>query len=140
MTTTTTETDEREVWRSVAVTALPPGWRNVFSDDDGRYTAACPAVLLQELREVIHVTRVLREGSDTPRYASRTVRLEQPYETRVVFAFADCDNGHLDAACELDSYEQTVGPGIEVAVGERGGNDQSGELPPPASGHSSSRD
>jgi hypothetical protein len=54
-------------WVTIAVTPLPPGWRNVFFSADGTPDAhPCPAVLLQENRSA-----------------------GPPYETRVVFAERD---------------------------------------------------
>lgn len=39
-------------WETVAATALPAGWLNVWrAEDGGLYLAPCPALLVQELRE-----------------------------------------------------------------------------------------
>ena len=74
-------------WVTVAVTVLPPGWRNVFFDADGTPDAhPCPAALLQENRGT-----------------------EPPYETRVVFA--DWDHGCLHPAAESTGFAGIIGPG-----------------------------
>lgn len=102
------EPDRRiEEWQTVAVAPLPPGWRNVYRDDDATtHTHACPAVLLQELRAIRHIWDVPEEG----RYAIRekTWDMEPPYETRAVFA--DHDWGHLAPANDTSNYDNTIGP------------------------------
>jgi hypothetical protein len=76
--TTTTDTSPLEGWTTVAVVALPPGWRNVYVDED-RTTSSlpCPALLLQELHYIC------AEGDD------RAQPCGQPYDTRVVAAMFD---------------------------------------------------
>ena len=62
----------REVWMTVQVDLLPPGWVNLYEDQNGRErTEPCPAFLLQERRGTI--------GDDVQRY-------DPPYDTRVVAA------------------------------------------------------
>ena len=102
-------------WETVAVTALPLGWRNVYYLGDGKAdTEHCPAVLLQELRETEVVRDVATGGS--PKYVvetvSRTVH-EPPYETRAVFACQD-GSGGLDPAADVGNYLATIGPGDDI--------------------------
>jgi hypothetical protein len=99
-----------DVYQTVAVTALPPGWRNVFSDIDdssGEHESPCPALLLQELRECHQVEDVRRAGGQLE---SKTTVSHQdaPYETRVVFA--DWGEGELTPAIELNNYVRTLSP------------------------------
>jgi hypothetical protein len=50
-------------WETVAVTALPPGWRNVYRGRDGSpVVAEAPAILLQERRRTVTVLE--RPGPD----------------------------------------------------------------------------
>jgi hypothetical protein len=88
-------------WKTIAVTPLPPGWRNVFAGDDGTPEAhPCPAVLLQENCG----TFVAQEGKRTVFGAA-----EPPFGTRVVFA--DRDGGYLCPAVESDGFIGVIGPG-----------------------------
>jgi len=99
-----------EVWETVAVTALPPGWRNVFSDiDDSRaaHESPCPAVLLQELREGHRAEDVPMAGGQVD-VKTTVTRYDPPYETRVVFA--DWGEGELSPAHEIGNYLHTLGP------------------------------
>lgn len=84
-------------WETVAVTALPPGWFNVYKDEGKQLITPCPALLLQEARAV----------SDDPTGSVKTVH-EPPYETRVVFA--DFESGELYPANDLGNYQTTTGP------------------------------
>ena len=78
-----------EHWTTIGVTALPPGWINVFEGGDGFFTAPCPAVLLQERQEDgERETRVIAAG-----FASDSGELE------------DVD-GDLTAHCYTLSVEQ----------------------------------
>lgn len=101
-----------EDWETVTVTALPPGWRNQYKQDDGSIEANdSPALLLQELRMITYAW-----DADPPRLVHTEDRHERaPYRTRVVFA--NHDNGELDAAPEISNYVGTVGPG-ETTEGE----------------------
>ena len=74
-------------WETIAVTALPSGWRIVFFDDHGKPDPyPCPAVLLQENRAA-----------------------GPPHATRAVFA--DWDHGCLRPAAELPRFAGVIGPG-----------------------------
>ncbi len=99
-----------EHWRTIAVTALPPGWINVYDYDDGTLgTEACPAILLQE-------TRVASESWDATDAngrlyrATREHRHEEPFDTQAVFAAVD-ETGVLDGADRVANYLGTAAPG-----------------------------
>ena len=99
-----------ERWHTIAVTALPSGWRNVHEDpsrtEAPQWFEPCAAVLLQELRSEDHVTSSRRpDGTRAPQ--TRNVRREPPYETRAVFATRR--GGRLEPACELTTYRGTLG-------------------------------
>lgn len=84
-----------EHWTTVAVTALPPGWFNVYrDDDDSEMVEPCPALLLQENREVSHAGEVRNVEKQEP-----------PYDTRV--AFGDASGGTVEPACEVSNYLRT---------------------------------
>jgi hypothetical protein len=102
-----------ELWTTIAVTALGPGWENVFAGDcegdgDGLVVTPCPAVLLQELRETSQWWDEPTGDPATGRFRrrSRSKHLQAPYDTRVVFADLD-DCGGLDAACDVSNYSTT---------------------------------
>lgn len=82
-----------EYWETVAVTALPPGWRNVYAQDDGseEYTP-CPAILLQE-----HRYDEIWSGEEQAGLRVRRKNIVPPYETRAVYA-DDQGSGWLDRA------------------------------------------
>ena len=64
-----------EHWYTIAVTPLPPGWFNVYGNDDGtEFAERCPVVLLQEHRETCHAGET-----------KNVTRKELPYDTRVVW-------------------------------------------------------
>ena len=96
-------------WETIAVTPLPPGWRNVYRDDDGALHATpCPAILLQENRGT---TKAWDEpqGDGPPLRRSHFTAAEPPYETRAVFA--DWDHSCLCPADEASNYHGTIAPG-----------------------------
>lgn len=96
-----------ENWTTVAVTALPPGWRNVYVLDDGTVTSyACPAMLLQENRADSESWEI--QTPTGPSRACRKIELEPPYDTRVVYA--EDEDGWIDAANNTGNYAGTVGP------------------------------
>lgn len=102
-----------ENWETVAVTALPPGWRNVYRDDNGGlFTDHCPALLLQEHRSDTECWDEPQGDGQPARFSKREKARESPYQTRVVFA-AD-QGGWLDDATEVANYAHTIGPGAEV--------------------------
>jgi hypothetical protein len=93
-------------WVTVAVTALPSGWRNVYRDKNGAVTtSSCAAILLQEERYIIFgSTGPSSDREDTERY---------PYATRVVCA-AFTGRG-LEATVDLTNYIRTMARGEELA-------------------------
>ncbi len=104
-----------EQWETVAVTALPPDWRNVYGNDDGSvFTSACPALLLQEHREDKHFENVERDGGLYTR-TNRVRTYDPPYETQVAFAAAD-EFGYLGTAAASVNYLGTAGPGEDPSV------------------------
>lgn len=102
-------------WEDCAVTALPPGWRNVYREEGALIERPCPAVLLQENRG----TDISWDepGTDAP-FIRRTrfEAAEPPYETRAVFADFDC--GHLEAAPDVGNYVVTAAPGQTAEAAE----------------------
>src|SRR5262245_39713681 len=75
---------EVQIWQTVGLCPLPPGWHNVYVDDDkesetfGRYFYfPCAALVLQELRGIneIHWSPEFREY-----YRPK----DPPYETRMM--------------------------------------------------------
>ena len=91
-----------ENWITLAVTALPPGWVNVYTKRDGitEYAEAAPALLLQE-STTSTVTWIEGEGTNA-KFRERTIDNEQR-ETRVVFAEGNT-NYAVEAACDRDHY------------------------------------
>lgn len=86
-----------EKWETAAVTALPPGWVNVYQDDDGtEYTEPSPALLLQENRVTSR-----RTGEHW-----RDEHHQPPYSTRVVAASQDPGYG-WEPANDLSNYLRT---------------------------------
>jgi hypothetical protein len=93
-----------EEWRTLAVTALPPGWVNVFRDDDGKLFAyATPAMLLQEIvREVRSWEEHVGDGNW--RYQESVTDCENvsTRHTRVIIGSFDAGMGEVvaeDANC-----------------------------------------
>ncbi|GIH25142.1 hypothetical protein Aph01nite_34520 [Acrocarpospora phusangensis] len=116
MTSLTQSERRHDIWTTIAVTALPAGWRNAFTDDDdddadgSLFINPCPAILLQECRAV----RVLNEipGGDVFRYEPRIELKDSPYETRAVFA--DNDQGELRPVADISNYAGTYAPDAEL--------------------------
>jgi len=81
-----------ETWVTVAVTALPPGWRNFVVVEGRTDVSLCPAVLLQEHRATWYYDDV-RE---------HVVTHSAPFNTRA--AFATYTDGRLEPADELTGY------------------------------------
>jgi hypothetical protein len=89
-------------WRTVSVTALPPGWVNVFREDDGtEFTEPCPALLLQEL---VNETERWDEPVGDGTYHLRSVDYpaEEPRSTRAVYG--SFDGAELEPATDADNY------------------------------------
>lgn len=98
-------------WETIAVTALPPGWHNVYRlDDKTVQVSPCPAILLQEARAETMAWDEYKDGR--PERCTRTEPAEPPFETRAVFA--DCDGADLCPASEARNYERTLGPGEPI--------------------------
>jgi len=96
-------------WETIAVTALPPGWRNRYRDDDGtHHETPCPAILLQEDRGTTKAWDELQGDGQPPRRRSHFTAAEPPYETRAVFA--DWDGGELCPANDASNYAETHPP------------------------------
>lgn len=106
----------RDVWQTVAVTALPRGWRNVYRTDNGLKVSPCPAILLQENRGV-RVEWDDLQGDAPPLRRSRFEPAEPPYETQAVFA--DSDFCLIWPAGDNGDCIGTVGPDQDPADVEK---------------------
>lgn len=105
-------------WTTVAVTALPPGWRNVYRLDDGSVvTDQCPAILLQEHRSRTLCTDV-PTGDGKYDVHRREEELDPPYETRAVYA-TDDECGGLDPAMDVSNYAGVAAPSEDTNRFER---------------------
>jgi hypothetical protein len=100
-------------WTTIAVTALPPGWRNVYILDDGTlFEEDCPAILLEEKRITAHC-RDVPAGDGKYHLDIRHERHDPPYETRT--GFATHDFGDLMVASDTGNYQCTLGPSRTLA-------------------------
>jgi hypothetical protein len=100
-------------WTTVAVTALPPGWRNVYRMDDGTtHSWPAPALLLQECRATTQVYE-LSTADGPPQVHTSTSPAEEPYSTRVVYA-EDHEGGYVGAAEDTANYAGTWPPGEPI--------------------------
>jgi len=98
-----------EHWRTIAVAALPSGWRNAYKDeDDGTFSESpCPAVLVEEKTgwttywDVEHNGKTHRARE--PHYC------EPPFDTRV--SFAAFDGAELYPASDDGNYWCALAPG-----------------------------
>lgn len=97
MTNTKNYTGSHVDWITVGVTPLPPGWVNVYRDDDGSYsTEPAPALLLEEA--TTHTRYWAEDDDGQSKYLKGTKDIKR--QTRVVFASseagelipADCAN------------------------------------------------
>ena len=104
-------------WETVAVTALPVGWRNTYAVDGLTETEPCPAMLLQEDRGTTEVWD--EPDGDRFRHRDRYTPADEPYETRVVFASYSSDEAYLEPADDACNYGGTFGPGCDAPVTER---------------------
>ncbi len=109
-----------EDWYTVAVTALPDGWRNVYLDakTGTLIVTACPALLLQELRSTARTQQIPGPPGQW-RLDRHVEHHESPFDTRVAYA-EDDETGGLGAAVDLaDDYQRTIAAGVEphLAVG-----------------------
>jgi hypothetical protein len=103
-----------EHWSTVAVTALPPGWRNAFriEGEDSHILYPCAAILLQEHRSTEHVRyEMVADGHARAEYRNTTDH-EPPYDTVAVFAYHDT-LGLLKRVWDAEDYDGTIGPGEE---------------------------
>jgi hypothetical protein len=93
-------------WTTIAVTALPIGWRNVFSggSDGKEFSEPCAAILLQEERSFVHYWGEAR-GDRTVVSRESEHRHEPPFQTRVVYA--SDRNGSLETVFEFSNYLRT---------------------------------
>lgn len=90
-----------QFWDTIAVTALPPGWVNIWRNADGtEYIEPCPAMLLQECRERSIVWDV-PQPDGTTKIRSQDIKETQPYETRVVYAQSEPDSASI---VDIDNY------------------------------------
>ena len=102
-----------EHWRTIGVTALPPGYCNLYKEREGGadILSPCPALLLQELLYT-------GESWDAPAAKEGHFRRaevhkhdkDKPCPTRVVFADTD-EFGYLSPACDISNYDVTLAPG-----------------------------
>lgn len=105
---------ETEIWTTIAVTPLAPGWRNVYLLDDGELAVnPCPALLLEECRQVYRSWDATKNGK-TDRVGSYR-EADLPYYTHVAFGENQGD-GLVEAACDTGNYLGTVGPDEDPAV------------------------
>lgn len=104
-------------WMTTAVTALPAGWRNVYTMEQGKLLVLpCPALLLQELRATDQVWD-LPAGDPRGRIRSETTTHQPPYETRVVFAArSDLGSAWLEPADLASNYIATAAPDEDPAT------------------------
>ena len=100
-------------WRTIGVTALPLGYRNVYREDGVRrdvYLMPCLAVLLQELVYRIECwEEPYKEMPDGFRVCTEEHEETVPFDTRVVFA--DREDAVLRPVDEVSNYEGTIAPG-----------------------------
>jgi hypothetical protein len=87
-----------EEWYTIAVTALPLGWFNVYDIDGEEHKERCPALLLQEHRKTVKYDRDKMKTEDVKHHTA-------PLDTRV--AFAEHENGTLTPAAETHNYLRT---------------------------------
>jgi hypothetical protein len=89
-------------WQTCAVTALPPGWLNVYrapGDATASFVVSpCPAILLQE--KVTVYNAACFEGVPWTERITRTV-----YATS---GPVDVKPGQLEAACDIRTYVNTT--------------------------------
>jgi hypothetical protein len=93
-------------WTTIAVTALPVGWHNFFSDaSDGKeISEPCPAILLQEERSYVHYWDEARgDGTVVPRESEQL--LDPPFATRVTYA--SNEKGALESVFDFNNYLRT---------------------------------
>lgn len=100
-------------WATVAVTALPSGWRNVYRQEDGRLEESpCPAILLQENRGTTELWDELGSDGNT-RVRQRFQAVDPPFDTRAVFAIVE--DAYLDPVHVVVNYVGTIGPDQDAA-------------------------
>ena len=109
-------TSHEEIWRTVSVTALPLGWRNVFRQADGPLVSyASPALLLQE--HIRDETRTYYRKEDGKPWISTEINhMEKPFVTRVIFAHYLVDDCELEVPNASSSYVGTIEPGADPAT------------------------
>ena len=94
-------------WVTVAVTPLPPGWRNVC-----QAAAPCPSTRAPPSSSK-RTAEPPKHGTSQEQthhtYAAAASRRLTPYETRAVFA--DWDGVDLCPADDASNYDRTLAPG-----------------------------
>jgi hypothetical protein len=93
-------------WTTIAVTALPIGWCNFFSDaSDGKeLSEPCPAILLQEERSYVHQWVEARGDGTVVSRESEQLH-DPPFATRVVYA--SNEKGSLESVFDFRNYLRT---------------------------------
>ena len=80
-----------DYWDTIQVTALPPGWVNIWQLEDGReHAEPCPALLLQECRNRLNIWEV-PQPDGTTKTRHQDAKQTPPYDTRVVYAQSEPD-------------------------------------------------
>lgn len=94
-----------EKWRTIAVTAVAPGWRVSVANSPGDKPSLvhCPVVLLQEHCSNTYKMTQIRMDGDKQVY-QRTENLPEPRETRAVFG-TWIDDGELVAVLDIDNFD-----------------------------------
>ncbi len=95
---------EYEQWRTVAVYALPGGWRNIYKERDGSFSVhESPAMLIRETNT--YTPSMVLIHSDKQ-------KMESPPERRVVFGH-NCD-GEVEEAQIFANYSGTISPTTDL--------------------------
>ncbi|NLE79783.1 MAG: hypothetical protein GX610_09415 [Rhodococcus sp.] len=97
-----------EQWETISVTALPPGWVNVYeleNEGGAMLEVPCPAMLLQELRSVSHCYDELDENGNYRCDLIDEEPLEPPYQRRV--EAADMSEGWVQVASDIANFFRT---------------------------------
>lgn len=99
---TTPRSWNSDIWTTISFTPTT-GWVNRFQAENGdTFTTPCPGVIVQELREVMHMQEVPSTTGAVYDIRSRSEHQQAPYATRTVAA--DIDHGDIIAADETGNY------------------------------------
>jgi len=102
-----------EEYVTVAVTALPPGWRvAIRCTDNSIFEQPCPALLLQELRATVQYWDDVSGAA--PRRRTATYPCLEPYDTRVVPALYDLTDGRMEDPDACGGVLGLLAPGQEI--------------------------